>query len=95
MQLAGRHLRLTGILFIFRADNEGELKLPSFVVVRDKVILCSFTEGAGTDSLNQRKFRHELGVLEGPGEKRAHRGDLHKWKKEKIIHRAGKDLRSY
>lgn len=36
------------------------------------VILCSFTEGAGRNLLNQRKSRHELGILEGPGEKQGH-----------------------
>lgn len=40
-QLAGRHLRLTGVFFISRADNEGELKLPSFLVLWNKLWLCA------------------------------------------------------
>lgn len=41
------------------------------------MILCYFTEGAGRNLLNQRKFRHELGVLERSGEEQG----THKWKK--------------
>lgn len=33
-----------GILFIFRADNEGELKMPSFVVVWDKLWFCATSQ---------------------------------------------------
>lgn len=44
MQLAGRNLQLTGILLSFRANNEGELKLPSFVVVWDKVWFCALSQ---------------------------------------------------
>lgn len=44
MQLAGKHLQLTGILFVFRADNEVVLKMPSFVVVWDKLWFCATSE---------------------------------------------------
>lgn len=60
------------------------------------MILFSFTEGAGRTLLNQRKSRHELGVLEGPGEKKEHTRETYRnGKRKKLIHRAGRDLRSY
>lgn len=46
--------------------------------------------------LNQRKSRHELGILEGPGEKQGHMRETYRTgKRKKLIHRVGKDLRSY
>lgn len=49
---------------------------------------------ANRNLLNQRKYR--VGCSEKTWwEIGAHKRNLHKWKKEEIIHRAWKDLRSY
>lgn len=65
-------------------------------MVQDKLILCSFTEGGGRNWLNSKKIQTWVGCSGNTWwEIGAHKGDLHKWKKEEIIHRARRDLRSY
>lgn len=61
-----------GPLFISRADNEGNLNLPSFSAIQGKLGFCAPSCSASMVSrslLNQRKLRLELGVLERPGKK--------------------------
>lgn len=99
MQLAGRHLRFTGVLFISRADNEGELKVPSFLVIRDKLWFCAPLQvwEHGRQKVSESKKIRTWVRCSGRTwrEIGEYKGDLCKLQKEEVIHRTGKGLRSY